>query len=70
MFEQARLTAELFFPDTRCPQGRLKKLTWPERPVQGRETRRAILMKLVADPENVGSGLKVFAASLRCDAIA
>ena len=36
-FEQARLTAELFFPDTRCPQGRLKKLTWPERPVQGRE---------------------------------
>jgi len=37
MFEQARLTAELFFPDTRCPQGRLKKLTWPERPVQGRE---------------------------------
>jgi hypothetical protein len=38
MFEQARLTAELFSPDTRCPQGRLKKLTWPERPVQGRET--------------------------------
>ena len=37
MFEQARLTAELFVPDTRCPQGRLKKLTWPERPVQGRE---------------------------------
>jgi hypothetical protein len=37
MFEQARLTAELFSPDTRCPQGRLKKLTWPERPVQGRE---------------------------------
>lgn len=37
MFEQARLTAELFFPDTPCPQGRLKKLTWPERPVQGRE---------------------------------
>jgi hypothetical protein len=36
-FEQARLTAELFFPDARCPQGRLKKLTWPERPVQGRE---------------------------------
>jgi hypothetical protein len=36
-FEQARLTAELLFPDTRCPQGRLKKLTWPERPVQGRE---------------------------------
>jgi len=27
-------------------------------------------MMLVADPENVGSGLKVFAASLRCDAIA
>lgn len=70
MFEQARLTAELFFPDTRCPQGRLKKLTWPERPVQGREALAIILMKLVADPENVGIGLKVFAASLRCDAIA
>lgn len=70
MFEQARLTAELFFPDTRCPQGRLKKLTWPERPVQGREALAKRLMKLVVDLGKVGSGLQVFAASLRCDAIA
>jgi len=26
-FERARLTAELFFPDVHCPQGRLMKLT-------------------------------------------
>ncbi|WP_158243866.1 MULTISPECIES: hypothetical protein [unclassified Pseudomonas] len=51
--EQARLTAELFFPDTRCPQGRLKKLTWPEHPVQGREALAKILKTLVVDPENV-----------------
>ena len=30
-FERARLTAELFFPDVHCPQGRLMKLTRPER---------------------------------------
>ncbi|WP_158249168.1 MULTISPECIES: hypothetical protein [unclassified Pseudomonas] len=51
--EQTRLTAELFFPDTRCPQGRLKKLTWPERPVQGREALAKILKTLVVDTENV-----------------
>jgi hypothetical protein len=28
-FERARLTAELFFPDVHCPQGRLMKLTHP-----------------------------------------
>ncbi|MFJ2479487.1 hypothetical protein ACIOWE_04345 [Pseudomonas sp. NPDC087598] len=51
--EQTRLTAELFFPDTRCPQGRLKKLTWPERPVQGREALAKILKTLVVDTVNV-----------------
>lgn len=30
-FESARLTAELFFPDVHCPQGRLMKLTCSER---------------------------------------
>jgi len=70
MFEQARLTAELFFPDTRCPQGRLKKLTWPERPVQGREALAINPHEACGRPLKVGSGLKVIAASLRCDAIA
>ena len=37
-FEQARLTAELFFPDTPCPQGRLKKLTGPN--VQYKDEKR------------------------------
>ncbi|WP_158491239.1 MULTISPECIES: hypothetical protein [Pseudomonas] len=70
MFEQARLTAELFFPDTRCPQGRLKKLTWPERPVQGREALAINPHEACGRPSKVGGGLQVFAASLRCDAIA
>ncbi|CAI8714938.1 hypothetical protein EMIT0347P_20453 [Pseudomonas sp. IT-347P] len=43
----------MFFPDTRCPQGRLKKLTWPERPVQGREALAKILKTLVVDTVNV-----------------
>jgi len=33
-FEQVRLTAELFFPDVHCPQGRLMKLTGPKGSVQ------------------------------------
>lgn len=70
MLEQTRLTAELFFPDTRCPQGRLKKLTWPERPVQGREALAKILKTLVADTGLSSRSLPVFAASPRCDAIA
>jgi hypothetical protein len=68
MFEQARLTAELFFPDTRCPQGRLKKLTWPERPVQGREALAINPHEACGRPSKVGGGQKVIAASLRCDA--
>jgi len=68
--EQARLTAELFLPDTRCPQGRLKKLTWPERPVQGREALAIHPHDACGRPSKRRQGPKVIAASLRCDAIA
>jgi len=44
-FEQARLTAELFFPDVHCPQGRLMKLTDPKGSVQGAQMRLVFVMK-------------------------
>jgi hypothetical protein len=44
-FEQARLTAELFFPDVHCPQGRLMKLTGPKGSVQGAQTLLVFVMK-------------------------
>ncbi|YAF59841.1 hypothetical protein DOCECA_06620 [Pseudomonas sp. E102] len=51
MFEQARLTAELFFWIRDCPQGRLKVLTWHDRPVtRTRNAGESILMTHGLDP--------------------
>jgi hypothetical protein len=46
------------------------KLTWHERPVQRAGSWRKLLKMLVAETENFGSLIQVYAASLRCDAIA